>query len=254
MILLDGDQLAYQTAAGVLSGQGDYMDLMETLFSRTMRWIEDCGHRDNEDVVVCMSSPDNFRKGILPEYKANRKETLDPQWRKDAEMMLEREFYCKRIPGLEGDDVMGILATQPGADAECWLASYDKDMLQIPGYHWNPMKQRASVVSAEQGIYSFHMQWLTGDSSDNYKGIPKVGPVKAANILRAFIEEIPELEESFYDWQAAEDGIVGYYRERGLSDEYCLQMARCAYILRAENLTQTSQIIHFTPRLLVAPK
>jgi 5'-3' exonuclease len=45
------------------------------------------------------------------------------------------------------------------------------------------VKLESSFVTPEEGLLHFYTQLLTGDSSDNIKGVWKCGPVKAAKIL-----------------------------------------------------------------------
>lgn len=89
-------------------------------------------------------------------------------------------------PGLEADDVLGILATHSTlVKGEKIIVSHDKDLGQIPGLHLNPM-------SPDEGVYRIApafarrllaYQVLVGDSTDNYPGRPGCGPVKAEKIL-----------------------------------------------------------------------
>ena len=70
----------------------------------------------------------------------------------------------------------------------------------------------------------FYSQVLTGDTADNYKGCPKVGPVKAEKIL--------DKAEGDY-WPA----VVEAFEKAGLGVDDALVQARCARILRTEDLT-----------------
>lgn len=245
MILLDGDIIAYSVAAAIESGQGDYLDLLETLITKTNRWAS-LPDRPDDDVVVCLSGGENFRKAVYPEYKGNRDGDVEPPWRRDAEAFLRQEFYTMEMPGYEGDDVMGVMATQFAEDAH--LVTIDKDLLQIPGLHYNPNKPgEPRHIDGQQGIYNFHMQWITGDSTDNYKGIPKMGPVKASK----FLDKWFNVESGEYHWEAAEEDIVKLYREKGLTDTYCLQMAQCARILQSSNFAKDGTYCPFIPSSLI---
>jgi 5'-3' exonuclease len=74
------------------------------------------------------------------------------------------------------------------------IVSIDKDLLQIPGSHYNFVKSEFTEVSEEEGMFSFYIQLLMGDSTDNVSGCPGIGPKKAEKALRPFIGD----EEGMY--------------------------------------------------------
>jgi 5'-3' exonuclease len=59
----------------------------------------------------------------------------------------------------------------------------------IPGRHYNFVKNQHINISYEEGIKRFYMQLLTGDSTDNIPGLPKVGPKTAEKILNRCDDE-----------------------------------------------------------------
>jgi DNA polymerase-1 len=169
------------------------------------------------EVVLCFTDTTNFRKAILPTYKASRSaKPLLLQALKDALVGKYRSFVKR---GLEGDDVMGILATHPTLISGTKLMySIDKDLKQIPGWLFNPGKDTLVQTSVQDADY-FHMyQTLTGDTTDNYTGIPGVGHVYATAWL----------EEHGATWAA----VVAKYAACRLTEEDALIQARVARILR----------------------
>ena len=64
------------------------------------------------------------------------------------------------------------------------IASIDKDLKQVPGRHYNFVTRVMEDVSEFQGWYNFYTQLLVGDPTDNIKGCPGIGKVKAAKALR----------------------------------------------------------------------
>lgn len=65
----------------------------------------------------------------------------------------------------------------------CIIASTDKDLDLIPGWHYNFVKGVKYFVDDEEAIYNFYYQCLVGDTADGVKGVPGIGPKKAAAIL-----------------------------------------------------------------------
>ena len=59
----------------------------------------------------------------------------------------------------------------------------DKDLLQIPGNHYNFNKKTHRFVSDDEAHKLLMIQCLTGDRTDNIPGIKGIGPKKAEKIL-----------------------------------------------------------------------
>ena len=177
-------------------------------------------------VVLALSNYDvpGFRKGWMPEYKANRLGTRKPLSFFPLRESLEADYEVRQKPGLEGDDVIGILMTDdrylPG-----WrkiMASTDKDMLTIPGLlvNWGKGQYEPRMVTEEEAEYQHMLQTLTGDITDGYKGCPGTGPVRAKKLLADGL-----------DWSK----VVGAYEAAELCDVDALLNARMARILRAQD-------------------
>ena len=85
----------------------------------------------DKNVVMCFTEYPTFRHTIYPEYKANRKHKRKPLGlRKIIEGVRER-YTSESYPGLEGDDVMSILATSKKY-SDSIIVSVDKDMRSVP--------------------------------------------------------------------------------------------------------------------------
>jgi 5'-3' exonuclease len=83
--------------------------------------------------------------------------------------------------GEEADDLIAIEATNLGPDPI--IASIDKDMLTIPCWHYNFLKDEWVYQNDWDAKLFFYTQILTGDAVDNVIGLYRVGPVKAGKIL-----------------------------------------------------------------------
>jgi DNA polymerase-1 len=190
-------------------------------------------------LILALSCPseENFRLSVLPSYKENRKDIKRPIYLKSVREWLTRQ-YPKAIyqrPTLEGDDVMGILATSKVIPGKKIVVSEDKDLKQIPGWLYNPRKDdKPHLVTKDEGDYYFFTQVLTGDPTDNYKGCPGIGKVRAEKILEQARSDFssPILDE-FKDvaWKA----IVATYESKGLTEEDALVQARVARICQASD-------------------
>ena len=83
--------------------------------------------------------------------------------------------------GEEADDLISKAAA--ALDYNCVVASIDKDMLQLPCWHFNFGKNEWTKVTPFEGIRFFYTQILTGDRADNIIGLYGIGPKKAEKLL-----------------------------------------------------------------------
>lgn len=210
--LLDGDIIAYRAAA--ISSDRD--QAIGNLHQTVAQWQQGAGC---DSCIVALTSRPSFRYGLYPEYKAHRKDKPKPEWLGDCMQELERYTWL-RIPDTEGDDVIGIVSTR-GQIGDHVIVTVDKDLRQIPGTHWHPDKGEQVKITEDEADYLFHMQWLTGDSTDNIPGIPKVGPAKAARFLDGVEFGNRTLR------------VLQVYRDHKLDPEYALTMGRLVRILMA---------------------
>jgi 5'-3' exonuclease len=127
------------------------------------------------------SLENNFRLKISPVYKANRKDKEKPVHYDFLKERLIRVWAASIATGMEADDMLGIRQTElEGRSAIC---SIDKDLLQIPGRHYNFVRDIHSEVCPREGLHAFYLSCLTGDVTDNIKGIYGIGPKKAEQLL-----------------------------------------------------------------------
>ena len=174
-IYIDGDILVYQSMWGANSTKDIKKKLDQTIAS-IMSELEGSTGK------IAIKGSDNFRKEIYPEYKSHRKKELTEQ---------EKEFFAYSydylqngwgaIPanGMEADDLLAIWNTEkPGI-----IVSIDKDLLQVPGLHFNTRNKEYTNVTEDEGSLLLHTQVLMGDSVDNITGLKGIGKVKAAKVM-----------------------------------------------------------------------
>lgn len=208
--LIDGDIVAYRVACTL---QED--DAADFAYARTEDLVDQIIVNSEADSFrIFLTGKDNFRYTIYPEYKAHRPKDK-PHWLQPIREYLVANFNAEVINGQEADDALGI--NQTGDSIIC---SIDKDLLQIPGRHYNFVKDEFTEVDDFQGIHHFYMQCLMGDRSDNIKGIPKVGPKNAEKILAGKLTE----KELF-------DAVRDAYG----NDEEFIMNARVLWIRRKED-------------------
>lgn len=233
-LLIDGDILVVSTGA-VLEREIDWGDDEWTLTCDvkevkatviyTIRRLE----RDLEadQSVITLSMGTTFRHELYHGYKKGR--GRKPVGTNEVKRWLIEEHGAKYKPGIEADDVMGILATNPRIiKGEKVIVSQDKDMLTIPGMIYRDGD--IVTVSPEEALRNWLTQTLTGDTTDGYPGCPGMGPVKAKKL----IANIPEGDR----WWPH---IVGAYESVGLTEEDALMQARLARILHNDDYDHASK-------------
>lgn len=142
----------------------------------------------------CFLSPSkNFRYIVYPDYKANRRDTVDPVHRQACKDYLVSNWNAEIFEGYEADDALAWSQTDGSV-----ICSIDKDLKQVAGKHYNFVKQEWDEITTIKGLHNFYAQVLTGDTSDNLIGIRGIGPVKAQRYLEGCYEE-QEMFDTVYD-------------------------------------------------------
>lgn len=175
-----------------------------------------------KEAIICLScsTRDGFRRKILPTYKSNRASAARPVQLQAVKDYLARAYESELWEGLEADDVMGILSTEPHKGKRI-IVSEDKDMQTIEGWLYNPRRDSKEQYITKEHAHRFHMlQTLMGDAVDGYGGCRGIGKIKANRLLDSV---------SPVDWWSM---IVGTYETAGLTEEHALVQARVARILR----------------------
>ena len=244
--LIDADIVAYQFAAAAQkvyqwdtdTRSVDITRSDEDIIRDTVAYLESIVETIKaDDMIICLSDPKwNWRKKVLPSYKGNRQGPKPEKlmWLKDY---LAKEYRSFIRSTLEADDVMGILSTHPTlVPGEKVIVSTDKDMKTIPGWLFNPDKDKTPrLIDADEADWWHLYQTLTGDTTDGYKGLPGIGDAKARKIL----------DTTGPRWAA----VLDAYLAKGLTEEDALVQARVARICRAEDYDfRKREVILWTPK------
>lgn len=242
-VLIDADITAYQVCSSVELewDWGDDIWSLVTDFKEVKRSFEEAIDKivettEADDVILCYTSPDNFRQDILPSYKGNRKATRKPMNLADLREWTKEKYEVATLPRLEGDDCLGILA---GLKPNSFVYSADKDMKTLPVRLWSQDDRLAYKNSEVIADWYWMSQTLSGDATDGYKGCPGIGPKRAADILgEPGRHDLPELWEQ----------VVKAYEKAKLTEDDALVQARCARILRHTDYNlDTGEITLWTP-------
>ena len=167
---------------------------------------------ENFSVLYAVKGLDNYRKKLSGDYKAKRPE-LD-QDVKDKLNFLHKHAVKRgaiEATGMEADDLVSIWAYEARERNEQYvICGIDKDLLQIPGNHYNYNKDTWQFIDDSTAHYNLMIQCLTGDSTDNIMGLKGIGPKKAAKLL----EDVSTADL----WNKVQD----LWKEHGYHHEQCL--------------------------------
>jgi 5''-3'' exonuclease (including N-terminal domain of PolI) len=241
VFLVDADMLCYATASACekdVDWGNDlvtvYTDLSEAkhsfqvMLKKTVKAAKKklrCRRKHQE--ILCFSHTKNFRKMLLPTYKSNRTKRKPCGYYQLREW-IEANYDVRCLPGLEADDVIGILS----GDNTC-IISADKDMRTLGGLFYHYQRDDLYDTSEAEAEYHWLYQALIGDSTDGYSGLPGCGPKGAEKIL-----------QKDCSWAA----VVTAYESKGLTQEDALLQARMARILHKEDYDMdTGDVLLWTP-------
>lgn len=281
-ILMDGDVFAYRAAAAaqkainwgedstddgcVWTVTADMTDAINILASDMDGLMDKLG---GDKMIVALSDRENWRMDVLPSYKGNRTNSVKPiilpqvrQWMRDNYDVWER-------PTLEGDDVLGILMTLEGPLwqrrlGERICVTIDKDLKTIPGLHYAiHKKDEGAFEVTPEAADRFHLQQtIAGDVTDGYTGCPGMGMATADAFLddpyvltptTRTIKSGAKAGQEVTKWEKVPTddvwaGILSLYAKAGMNEEFALQQARVARILRASDYDfKTKEPILWTP-------
>lgn len=183
-VLIDGDIIAYRAA---FSTQDDLPQDAKEKVDSLMMYIFDetieLPFPSKFEYQTYLTGKTNFRFDVAKSYpyKGNRQSTEKPKHLGTARDHMVDKYSAVISVDEEADDLISKAAAE--LNYNCVVASVDKDMLQIPCWHFNFMRGEWTKVDEWSGTKFFYTQILTGDAADNIKGIYGIGPVKAKKIL-----------------------------------------------------------------------
>lgn len=229
--LIDADIVVYRCAAatadkdeGLACWQAD--EMINRIIDETA-----------SDSYTCfLTGGGNFRFGLYPEYKANRKDMAKPKHWACLREHIVSNWGATVSDGCEADDMMGVAQMKwmkpflegegPDPALETVICSIDKDMLMIPGQHYNFVNKQLREVNELEGIRHLYWQAIMGDKVDNIPGFDGLMRSKVPKKMEWMIKTLNTLieEEDMYDF-------VSSLHSASVDLETCL---KCLWIWRSE--------------------
>lgn len=168
------------------------------LFARMLLSLLD-RHRPEHVCAVWDAPTRSFRKDLSPDYKAHRT-PLEPHFKSQLKLcravVKALPLPVLQVPGVEADDTLASLAMRAALEGfRPIVASPDKDLQVLVGPDcrvFNPQKDAwvdEAAVLERWGVAPYRISdllALTGDASDNIKGVAGIGPKTAAALIQEY--------------------------------------------------------------------
>lgn len=207
-MLIDGSSLIYRCFHSISAKNADtsperFKENFFSLFSFQVRkWLS--LNRYGFGAVLFDIDRKSFRTEILSSYKQDRppmpKELLDwfPEILSKAREIGINPIFAPK--GYEADDLIGTISKQLAkADFRVDIVTSDRDLLQLVDYLISVIRIKSSFnleinnhmnfSELNEGLLPFQIplfKALSGDSSDNYSGIPSIGPKNAMKLIKDY--------------------------------------------------------------------
>lgn len=145
-----------------------------------------------------------FRHEMYSEYKGNRKgmpEELAQQMPILKDLLKSLGYKLIECPGWEADDIIGTLAHNCKSGDMCYIATGDRDSLQLVNETTNVLLAAPRGGKTETIIYDtakiiedkgvepiklIEVKALMGDSSDNIPGVQGIGEKTATDLIKKY--------------------------------------------------------------------
>lgn len=221
--LLDGDILLYRCgfsadaqAKREFGNKAKHEDYLSWALGNTRTTIEGVLARfpDSKESNIYLTGAGNFREqiaSILP-YKGNRDPQAKPKYYSEIKTYLLDYWQAETVNGREADDALGC-EQYKHRDKSTIICSIDKDLRQIPGWHFNWVKDEYSYVKMNDANQYFYRQMLEGDRTDNIPGIYGVGPKTVDKMLEECAGDLSAIKvkvEEYYDKQYGATAGMAY--------------------------------------------
>ena len=162
---------------------------------------------------------DGFRMALCREkkYKGNRsgREPEYPEMYDDMNFVsdyINEQHHNLKFDDLEADDLCSMLQNK-----DTFIYSKDKDLLTVPGYHWDMNINDWIVVQEDDAWRRLMYQTLGGDSGDNILGLRGYGLSK---VVKGELKEgkVNKLLDSLPTAMLLPTVIATYFEKLGRKD------------------------------------
>ena len=205
LLVIDGNSIINRAFYGIKllsTKDGKYTNGIYGFMNIFHKLLEEC-QPDRVAVAFDVKKP-TFRHEMYSEYKAGRHampEELKQQMPVLKELLTLMGYRVVEQAGWEADDILGTLSVQMKNDDRCFIATGDRDSLQLVSENTTVLLASTKMgktqtvpydkarIKEEYGVEPWQMieiKALQGDSSDNIPGVAGVGPKTAGDLIQRF--------------------------------------------------------------------
>ena len=205
LLVIDGNSIINRAFYGIkllTTKDGRFTNGIYGFMNIFHRLLEDC-IPDRVAIAFDLKAP-TFRHKMYEEYKAGRKgmpDELHEQMPVLKELLTLMGYKIVEKEGWEADDILGTLSVQMGEGDKCFIATGDRDSLQLVSENTTVMLASTKMgrtqtvsydiakIKEEYGVTPKQMieiKALQGDSSDNIPGVAGVGPKTAGELIQKY--------------------------------------------------------------------
>lgn len=216
MILLDYSQIAL---SNIIVQKLNDENMIRHMILNSIRMYNKKYRAEYGQMVICVDSPNNWRKTIYPAYKANRKKKRDsssdmdwPEVFRIINMIreeLQQNFPYKviQVEGAEADDIIGSLTLQTqefGQHEPVMIVSSDKDFIQLHRFsnvkQFSPIQKK--MVTDKNPLTYMWNHIMRGDTGD---GVPNI--LSADNTFVDSLKQTPLRQTRIDEWIESSDRL-----------------------------------------------
>jgi hypothetical protein len=166
--LVDADYLVYRVGFAVKDDEP-----VEYALSTVKQAIHNIWDRfpDAKGGQLYLTGKGNFRDKVatIQVYKGNRDPANKPLYYSEIREYMIAHHGAIVVQGMEAEDACGVEQYAHKDKSTC-IVGVDKDLMCIPGFHFNPVKDEMVYVTKVEADTHFWKQVLTGDATDNILG------------------------------------------------------------------------------------
>lgn len=205
LLVIDGNSIINRAFYGIKllsTKDGQFTNGIYGFMNILLKLRQEC---DPDAVAVAfdLKAP-TFRHKMYADYKAGRKgmpDELRSQMPILKELLTYLGYTIVEKEGYEADDILGTLAAQCKGDDRCFIATGDRDSLQLISDNTTVLlaatKMGKAVTTAydkdllkeEYGVEPqgmIEIKALMGDSSDNIPGVAGIGKKTAGDLIQKY--------------------------------------------------------------------
>lgn len=205
LLVVDGNSIvnrAFYAIKLLSTKDGQFTNAIYGFMNILLKLEEEC-EPSHVAVAFDLKAP-TFRHKMFSEYKAGRK-GMPPELASQLpilkKLLSSLGYTLVEKEGFEADDILGTLSACVKGDDRCFVATGDRDSLQLVSDNTVVMLASTKMGKPQTVVYDkeklmeeygvapegmIEIKALMGDTSDNIPGVAGIGQKTAADLIRRF--------------------------------------------------------------------